>query len=51
MKISITTAIFKSDGNFPFKIAVLILLIKGIHIYFASERKTFVGIVPLVDSF
>ena len=51
MKISITTAIFNSDGNFPFKIAVLILLIKGIHIYFASERKTFVGIVPLVDSF
>ena len=51
LKICITSAIFKSDGNFPFKMALLIQSVKGMHISFASERKTFVGIVPLVDLF
>ena len=51
MKIGITSAIFNSGGNFPFKIALLIQSVKGMHISFASERKTFVGIVPLVDLF
>ena len=40
-----------SDGHFPFKITLLIQSVKGMHISFASERKTFVGIVPLVDLF
>ena len=50
-KIGITSPIFSSDGNFPFNIAVLIQSVKGIHISFASERKTFDGIVPQVDLF
>ena len=51
LKIRITSAIFNSVGNFPFKIALLIQWVKGMHISFASECKTFVGIVPLVDLF
>ena len=51
MNIGILSAIFNSDGNFPFKIALLIQSVKGMRISFASERKTFVGIVPLVDLF
>ena len=51
MKIGITSAIFNSDGNFLFKIALLMQSVKGMHISFASERKTLVVIVPLVDLF
>ena len=43
------SAIFNSGGNFPFKIALLIQSVKGMHIFFASDLKTFVGIVPLFD--
>ena len=45
------SAIFNSDGNFPFKIALLMQSVKGMHPSFAHERKTFVGIVPLVGLF
>ena len=51
MKNYITPAIFNSDGNFAFKIALLIQSVKAMHLSFASERKAFVGIVPLVDFF
>ena len=49
MKIGITSPIFNPDGNFPFKIALLIKSVKGLHNSFASECKTVVRIVPLVD--
>ena len=51
MKIGITSAIFNSDENFPLKIALLMQSVKGMHFSFASERKTFAGIVLLVDLF
>ena len=35
------SAIFNSDGNFPFKITLLIKSVKVMHISFTSELKTF----------
>ena len=41
MKVGVLSAIFNSDGNFPFKITLLIKSVKVMHISFASELKTF----------
>ena len=51
LKIGVMAATFNSDWNFSFTIALLIQLVKGMHISFASEHKAIVGIMLLVDSF